>query len=103
MVLFGKKRSDEWHHQIDFTASLLRPNDKTFPYSLIKKHTDYYLKKKGKFNQQDTDIRLALLIESHEARDVAIAACAHAISPASLRALLNVELSVAPATYYGLE
>ncbi|ORY15475.1 hypothetical protein BCR34DRAFT_478007, partial [Clohesyomyces aquaticus] len=104
MGIFGKKsRSDEWHTQIDFTASLSRPSQKTFPYELIRKHTDHYLRKKGKLSQQDIDIRLAILIEGHEARDVAVAACAHAISPTSLRAILNVELSVAPATYFGLE
>ncbi|KAF2179076.1 hypothetical protein K469DRAFT_321956 [Zopfia rhizophila CBS 207.26] len=103
MVLFRKRRSDEWHQQIDFTASTLRPSDKGFPWQLVQKHTNYYLKKKRNLNQQDTNVRLGILIESHEARDIAIAACAHAMSPASVRALLNVELNVAPGTFYGLE
>ncbi|KAF2792129.1 hypothetical protein K505DRAFT_326371 [Melanomma pulvis-pyrius CBS 109.77] len=103
-TFFSKiKPSEEWHQQIDFIAGVLRPSEKRFPYLLVKKHTDTYLKKKGKKTLQDTDIRLAILIESHEARDIAIAACAHAMSPASLRALLNVELNIAPATFYGLE
>ncbi|KAF2268921.1 hypothetical protein CC78DRAFT_331302 [Lojkania enalia] len=102
-TLFGKKKSDEWHKQIDSTAGTLRPADQRFPWSFISKHTDYYLKKKGKLAQTDIDIRLALMIEGHEARDVAVAACAHVMSPQAIRALLNIELNVAPATFYGLE
>jgi hypothetical protein len=102
--LFSKtKPSDDWHLQIDFTANDIRPSDKRFPWLLVKKHTDTYIKKKGKKTQADTDIRLSILIENHEARDIAVAACAHAMSPASVRALLNIELNVAPATFYGLE
>jgi hypothetical protein len=103
-TMFSKtKPSDDWHQQIDFTANDRRPSDTIFPWLLVMKHTDNYLKKKGKQTQTDTDLRLALLIENHEARDIAIAACAHAMSPASVRALLNVELNVAPATFFGLE
>jgi hypothetical protein len=102
-ALFGGKQSDEWHHQVDFTAGILRPSDSRFAYSLLQKHTDAYIKKKGRLSQQDVDIRLGILIETHDARDVAVAACAHAMSPAAVRALLNVELHVAPATFFGLE
>lgn len=77
--LFGNKKSDEWHQQVDFTAGTLRPSDKRFPWAHVKKHTDNYLKKKSKLTQAETDIRLGILIESHDARDVAIAACAHAM------------------------
>jgi hypothetical protein len=101
---FGKtKPSDDWHQQIDFTANDRRPSDAHFPWLLVMKHTDVYLKKKGKKTQTETDLRFSSLIESHEARDIAIAACAHAMSPASVRALLNVELNVAPATFFGLK
>ncbi|KAF2710805.1 hypothetical protein K504DRAFT_465862 [Pleomassaria siparia CBS 279.74] len=102
--LFKKtKPSEEWHQQIDFTAGVLRPSDKRFPFLLVQKHTDQYLKKKGRLTQSDIDLRLSALIQNHEARDVALAACAYAMSPASVRALLNVELSVAPVTFYGFE
>ncbi|KAF2728195.1 hypothetical protein EJ04DRAFT_109598 [Polyplosphaeria fusca] len=102
--LFGPKKSDEWHQQINFTAGTLRPVDPKFPWILVRNHTDHYLKKtKGKPTQQDIDIRLALLINGHEAIDIAIAATAHAMSAPSVRALLNVELNVAPSTFYGLE
>src|SRR5262245_1874717 len=103
-TLFMKpKPSDEWHQQIDFTAGQFKPSDHKFTWTLIRKHTDSYLKKKGKLSQTDIDVKLSELIEKHEARDVAVAACGHALSPAALRALLNVELNVAPATFYGLE
>ncbi|KAF1994158.1 hypothetical protein P154DRAFT_502298, partial [Amniculicola lignicola CBS 123094] len=103
-AIFSKRKtSEEWHQEIDFTAASLRPTDHRFPWLLIRKHTDQYLKRKGKLTQPDIDVRLAAMIESHHARDVAVAACAHAMSPAAVRALLNVELNVAPATFYGLE
>ncbi|KAF2119032.1 hypothetical protein BDV96DRAFT_369776 [Lophiotrema nucula] len=102
-IFGGQKQSDEWHQQVDFSAHALRPSDKRFPWPILEKHTDNYLKKKGKLSQTDVDIRLALLIETHDALDVAVAACAHAMSAQSLRALLNVELNVKPASYYGLE
>ena len=101
---FSKKSaSEDWHEQIDFTAGILRPSDKNFPWVLVKKHTDIYVNKKGKLGQQEIDVRLATLIEDHDSRDVAIAACAHLMSPASVRALLNVSLNVAPASFYGLD
>src|SRR6186713_2660577 len=94
-TIFNKvKPSEDWHQQIDFTANDIQPSDQRFPYVHLQKHTDAYLKKKGRRTQQETDIRLAQLIENHEPREIAIAACAHAMSPASIRALLNVELHV---------
>jgi hypothetical protein len=102
-TLFGSKVSDEWHRQIDVAALFLRPSDNNFPWLLLRKHTDAYLKKKGKLSQSEVDIRLGLLIVRHEGREVAIAACAHAMTPASVRAVLNVQLSVVPATFYGLD
>ncbi|KAF2647451.1 hypothetical protein K491DRAFT_614574, partial [Lophiostoma macrostomum CBS 122681] len=102
---FGTKHqaSDDWHLQVDFTSGVLRPSDPHFPWDFMRKHTDAYLKKKGKLTQQEIDVRLGVLIDSHEVKDVAIAAAAHAMSPTSLRAILNIELSVAPTTYYGLD
>jgi hypothetical protein len=102
--LFVKsKPSEEWHRQIDFTAGGRRPSEQNFQWDLVKRHTDHYIKKKGKMNKTDIDVKLAYLIEQHEARDVAIAACAHAMSPKAVQAILNVELNVAPTTFFGLE
>ncbi|KAF2640488.1 hypothetical protein P280DRAFT_549357 [Massarina eburnea CBS 473.64] len=103
-TLFTKQKpSDEWHEQITFTAGPYSPSDPVFPWSLLRKHTDYYIKKKGKLTQGELDARLGTLIEQHERRDVAIAACAHAMSADAIRALLNVELQIAPASYKGLD
>jgi len=102
--LFVKsKPSEEWHQQIDFTAGGHRPSEQKFQWDLVKRHTDYYIKKKGKITRAEIDVKLASLIEQHEARDVAISACAHAMSPKAVRAILNVELNVAPTTFFGLE
>lgn len=103
-LLFNKaKHSEDWHQTIESVAGVLHPSDSKFPYHLLRQATDVYLKKKGKITQPDTDIRLAILIDGHEARDVAVAAAAHAITATSLRAILHVDLNVAHGSYCGLE
>jgi hypothetical protein len=103
-ALFSKsKHSEEWHHSIDATAGVLHPSDPKLPYGFLRNHTDTYLKKKGKVNQADADIRLAILINSHDARDIAVAAAAHAMTAQSLRALLHADLNVMHGSYWGLK
>jgi hypothetical protein len=103
-ALFNKaKYSEDWHHSIDATAAGSHPSDPNFPYGFLRNHTDTYLKKKGKINQTDTDIRLAILISSHDAKDIAIAAAAHAMTAQSLRALLHVDENVMHGSYWGLK
>ncbi|PVI08613.1 hypothetical protein DM02DRAFT_621448 [Periconia macrospinosa] len=94
---------EQWHESLTTTAGSLRPSDPLFPWTSLRKHTDQYLKRKGKMSPVETEAKLAALIEEHQAKDVAIAACAHVMSPSSLRALLNVELCVAPVSYLGLD
>ncbi|KAH7392856.1 hypothetical protein BKA66DRAFT_557617 [Pyrenochaeta sp. MPI-SDFR-AT-0127] len=103
-TLFNKaKHSEEWHQNVEATAGVLHPSDSKFPYGFVRNHTDVYLRKKGKINQVDTDIRLAILIETHDTRDIAVAAAAHAMSAKNLRELLHVEFNVAQGSYWGLE
>ncbi|KAF3041588.1 hypothetical protein E8E12_009004 [Didymella heteroderae] len=103
-LLFNKpKHSEDWHQTIESVAGVIHPSDSKFPYHLLRQATDVYLKKKGKITQADADIRLALLIDGHEARDIAVAAAAHAITATSLRAMLHVDLNVAHGSYWGLE
>jgi len=103
-VLFNKvKHSEEWHQAIDAAAGVLHPSDLKFPYDLLREQTEIYLKRKGKISQMDVDTRLAILITTHEARDVAVAAAAHAITAKSLRALLHADLNVMHGSYWGLK
>jgi hypothetical protein len=103
-ALFNKaKHSEEWHESIDATAGVLHPSDQRFPYSFLRNHTEAYLKKKGKTNQADVDIKLEILITSHDVRDVAVAAVAHAMTAKSLRALLHSDLNIMHGSYWGLE
>ncbi|KAF2633406.1 hypothetical protein BU25DRAFT_405301 [Macroventuria anomochaeta] len=103
-LLFNKaKHSEDWHQAIDAIAGVLHPPNPKFPYPLLRQATEAYLKKKGKITQADKDIRLAILIDAHEARDIAVAAAAHAMTATSLRALLHVDLNVAHGSYWGLE
>ncbi|KZM24583.1 GID complex subunit containing RING finger motif [Ascochyta rabiei] len=103
-LLFNKtKHSEDWHQAIDAIAGVLHPSDPKFPHAPLRQATDVYLKKKGKITLADADIRLAILIGAHEARDIAIAAAAHAMTATSLRATLHVDLNVAHGSYWGLE
>ncbi|KAJ4985960.1 ubiquitin conjugating polymerase [Stagonosporopsis vannaccii] len=101
--LFNKaKHSEEWHRAIDAIAGVLHPTDPKFPYHLLQQATDAYIKRKGKIAQADVDTRLAILLESHEAKDIAVAAVAYAMTAGSLRAALRVDLNVAHGSYWGL-
>jgi hypothetical protein len=60
------------------------------------------IKKKAKDTAEDRDNRLALLIKNHAVKDVAIAACGHAMSPKALRGLLAGELNIELGNSYGL-
>lgn len=100
---FKANHSEEWHQSINATAGVLHPSDQKFPYGFLRNHTETYLKKKGKTKQVDIDIRLALLITSHDARDTAVAAAAHAITAKSLRALLHADLNIMHGSYWGLK
>jgi hypothetical protein len=102
--LFNKpKQNEEWHQNIDVTAGILHPSDSKFPYSFLRNHTDIYLGKKSKIKQADADARLTILIGAHDARDIAIAAAAHAMSAMSLRALLHADSNVVKGSYFGLK
>lgn len=103
-LLFSKaKHSDDWHQAIDAIAGVLHPSDSKFPYPLLRQATDAYLKKKGRISQVDTDAKLAILINAHGPKDVAVAAAAHAITASSLRATLHVDLNVSHSSYWGLD
>ncbi|KAF2491635.1 hypothetical protein BU16DRAFT_565332 [Lophium mytilinum] len=102
MVLFGKRKSDGWKIQVTATANHEHPSSPNFPWDQLQAHTDLYLKKKGKITPAERDFKLAALVDDYDDRDVAIAACAFAMSSQALRILLNVETNVAPVTYYGL-
>ena len=103
-TFFNKaKHKEAWHHSIDATAGVLNPSNPKFPYTSLRSHTDAYLSKKNKLNQTDTDIRLAILIRAHDARHIAVAAVAHAMSAAPLRALLLADLNVMHGSYFGLK
>lgn len=93
---------DNWHRNVDATAGTAQPTDVDFPWTHLQKHTEIYLKKKGKLTPEQLDERLLVLIEKHTAKEVAIAACAHAISSQNVRRLLTVDLYVDPGIYFGL-
>lgn len=94
--LFEKKKptAEKWHQQIDQTANGHRPvseaNDAffLFPWAQLRLHTDEYLRKL-KISELDSDNVLCGLISSHEDKVIALAACAHALSPQALNEVLG--------------
>ncbi|KAF2818491.1 hypothetical protein CC86DRAFT_237832, partial [Ophiobolus disseminans] len=103
-TFFNKaKHSEEWHHSIDATAGVLHPSDSKFPFDSLRSHTNAYLNKKNKITQADADIRLAILVSAHDARDIGVAAAAYAMSATRLRALLPADLNVMHGSYFGLK
>lgn len=77
--------------------------DPRFPWAMLTQLTDDYLSRYGKLSQNAIDVRLSTLIEQHNSIDIAIAACAHAMSPTAVRGFFNNEVRVAPVTYYGID
>ena len=93
---------NNWHRNVAATAGTAQPTDVDFPWTQLQKHTEIYVKKKGKLTPEQLDERLLALIEKHTAKEVAIAACAHAISSQNVRRLLTADLYVDPGSYFGL-
>jgi hypothetical protein len=101
MVFLGQRHSNGWHQRIDATAAGKHPgldplSDQTFPWDALRWHTEIYLGKKGALTAEEKDKRLVGLIQSHAAKDIAIAACGYAMTSQAVRNLLLSELSVIP-------
>src|SRR4051794_17120683 len=99
MVFLSQRHSNGWHQKIDATAAGKHPSlnalsDQTFPWDALRWHTEIYLGKKGTLTVEEKDKRLVGLIQNHAAKDIAIAACGHAMTSQAVRNLLLSELSV---------
>src|SRR5436305_7508780 len=94
-----------WHQQVGATIACQPDLDvgsdgvQHFPFAQLQAHTDEYLKKKGRLTPDERDARLIALIKDHSAKDVAIVACAHALSSQTVRDLLRGELHVDPCNH----
>jgi Poly(ADP-ribose) polymerase catalytic domain len=95
-------QSTNWHRQVEATAAThgALNTDQLYGHSSpliqLKGHTDLYLKKKGNLTSSERDARLIALIRAQSLKDVAVVACAHALSPQALRDLLLGELQLDP-------
>lgn len=107
MVWYGRRH--DWHQQIETAAAgvspiepdLLVPNQ-SFPWLQLQMYTDRYLNKMGQLTSLERDARLVALVDRHAAKDVAMAASAHAMSPQIARQILSTHLSVQPGIINGL-
>ena len=92
------RHSDTWHRQVDAAAAgnspitaLSVPNS-SFPWAYLRSYTNTYLGKKKGLDAQERDARLVLLFQAHSTKDVAMAACAPAMSTECVRHLLRMKL-----------
>ena len=98
MVLFRGRHSVRWHQEIDVTTASYRllnagpEQPPYFPLTKLQEHTNTYLQRVGRLTISEQDARLMALITEHQDKDVAIVACAHALSPYCVRHLLRAEL-----------
>jgi Poly(ADP-ribose) polymerase catalytic domain len=99
MLRFGTRKSHDWHEKVNITTrngglpTVLGSLNPAFPWATLCLHTDRYLAKKGNISSEERDRRLSDLITSHRAKDIAVAACAHRMSPEALRSFMADELN----------
>jgi hypothetical protein len=99
MVLFRGRHSARWHQEIEITTTSYRTlstgpeQPPYFPLIKLQEHTNTYLRRVGRSTASEQDAILTALVGEHQDKDVAITACAHALSPHCLRHLLRAELS----------
>src|SRR5205809_5991219 len=104
MPIITLNQSSKWHQDIEATAAKYTPVDSAFalnsgrvsilyfPFVELQAHTGVYLKKKlSSRKPEDRHRRLIALVKEHRRKDVALAACAHALSGQSVRELLYSE------------
>jgi hypothetical protein len=99
MLRFGTRKSHDWHEKVNLTirnsglSIVLGPLNPAFPWATLCLHTDHYLQKKGDISPEECDRRLSALIKNHREKDIAVAACAHRMSPKALRTLIADHLN----------
>jgi hypothetical protein len=93
-----------WHHEIDVTVARYRllnagpEQPPYFPLIKLQEHTNTHIRRVGRLTTSEQDVCLIALVTEHQDKDVAIVACAHALSPHCVRHLLRAEL---PADAHG--
>lgn len=106
-----KRQSSTWFRSVNASVAdlhLVTPgqvpvSNPEFPWVQLRQHTDVYLsKKKGNLTQDEIEARLVTLMQKHESKEVAIAACGHRLSPETLRALLVRDVNIDPGNLNGL-
>jgi hypothetical protein len=103
MFHFNTQKSHEWHEKINKTVKTAQRNplfisgspNPAFPWAKLRLHTDIYLKKKGDLRPEECDKRLLSLIQKHGAIQIAVAACAHKMSPEFLKSYIIGQLDSA--------
>src|SRR2546423_9674201 len=98
MVLFKGRHRARWHQEIGvaivgYRTLNAKPEQPPYcPLIQLQEHTNTYLRKVGRLTIGEQDAHLTTLVREHQDKDVAIIACAHALSPHCVRHLLRGEL-----------
>jgi len=104
---WAQSQSAKWHQQIAKTAQdHVRSMEgsstgELFPTAQLREHTDSFLRSKGKLSPEGREACLIALVKGHQEKDVAIVACAHALSPQTVKGLLRGELYLTPGNHTG--
>jgi hypothetical protein len=96
---------DDIHHkQVDKLTTGLHPDHIEFPWDRLRDYTDACIKKqKGISIPEGLDLFLISFIQKHAAKDIAVAAVAHALSTEATLSLLNGVLRLQPGSFEGLQ
>lgn len=99
VIRLGERHSRGWLEKVNAAAQfdclvVLSSGilNESFPWDQLNRHTESYLKKKGKIGQVERDKRLRNLIKKHGILHISVAACARFMSPESVKSLLADEL-----------
>ena len=96
---FRGRGTDAWHTGVDSIVGLQQPTDIHYPCIALQNHTDYYFKKKKKLSKKQIEEQLTALIEGHQRRVDAIAACGHLL-PAPIVRNLVIRRVIPPINEY---
>jgi hypothetical protein len=112
MGILRHRHSREWRSKTGVTAADEHPfkttstrdvvPNLTFPWLQLRLHTERYLLKKGTLTTPSRDKRLAALIQGHDDKVIAVAACGSFMSPQAVRDLLSRVLNIEHGVFHAL-
>ncbi|KAF2838190.1 hypothetical protein M501DRAFT_1017212 [Patellaria atrata CBS 101060] len=103
--LFSRKTSSNvWHKKVEMATNCHKPilnvdlaKNPEFPWTTVQEITETYLsRKKETSSSEKRDAKLLKLMLKHGNREVALAACAHLVSPETLLTFIKGNIHMSP-------